>query len=399
MNYLLTEKEQIKSAIVYLENKSTQTDWRIIEESLKMAKLKASLNFQKDLFAALRWPIDKNSYLNYLNEFNQWVPYQSNAKVWMKPGTSHSQEVYDRLCHFYFLVSQETSIGIIKNQISWFQEFLEQFTNDWGLFLTTPKSFNDDILISYIKQSPQYRIQDSLINGRPNNNWTCYNDFFARQLNDGLRPISSPFDNNIVTSPADSTYLNTYAIDANSNIKEVTIKQTHKFTSTQELLKGSKYADSFTNGTCIHYFLGPYAYHRFHSPVSGLVKESFPIFDVNSLDVSVSDNGVFETSTNTIDGNLFSQARGVLIIDTRNSPYGDMGFVAVVPVGMCHIASVHMLATPDTVLDKGEEFGFFKFGGSDVLLIFQEGKAPIIDECKEYRHYGDSISTCPVNQK
>jgi len=397
MNSLLTRIESSQDAINFLTKNVTTENWNYIEESLIMAKFKADLNLSKDLFDALEWPLDKSSYLKYLETFQKWVPLESDAKVWKKPGTAHSQEVYDRLSHFYFLTDQQTGIGTLAENIHWFSEFLVHFAENWGSYLDTNESFNDTILTNYIKYSPQYRIQDSLINGRPNSNWNCFNDFFARELNPGLRPVDSPEDNRVITSPADSTFKKKYAIDANSNIEQITIKQTHTFGNIPELLKDSKYQDSFANGTFVHYFLGPYSYHRFHSPVCGLVKESYPLYGLTSLDINIQEDGQFNTPDNAANGYQFSQSRGILILDTRNSPQGDVGLVAVIPVGMSQISSVHMLATPDTVIEKGEEFGYFKFGGSDVILLFQEGKAPKVDECEGYRHYGNSISRCPKN--
>ena len=374
MNSLLTQIESSQDAINFLTKNVSLDNWNYIEESLIMAKFKADLNLDKDLFDALDWPLDRTSYLNYLESFQKWVPQQSNSKVWKKPGTPHSQEVYDRLCHFYFLVDQQTGIGILSENIEWFTEFLLHFSENWGSFLDTNESFNDVILTEHIKFSPQYRVQDSLINGRPNSKWNCFNDFFARELNPGLRKIDSPEDNSIVTSPADSTFKKKYSINSNSEIEEITIKQTHIFNNIPDLLKDSKYKDSFANGTFVHYFLGPYSYHRFHSPVCGLVKESYPVYGLTSLDVNIEDNGQFNTTSNAANGYQFSQSRGILILDTRNSPYGDMGLVAVVPVGMSQISSVHMLATPDTVIEKGEEFGYFKFGGSDVIYFSKKVK-------------------------
>lgn len=395
MNQIFTQTDTSEQAIDFLTKKATEEQWCFIEESLIMSKFKADLNLEKELFDALDWPLDRQSYLTYLDKFQKWIPLQSNDKAWLKPGTLHSQEVYDRLCHFYYLTDQQTGIGTLTESISWFKDFLVYFTENWGYFLSSNESFSDEVLISYLKNSPQYRIQDSLLHGRPNTPWNSFNDFFARELNPGLRPIDTPNNNKTITTPADCTFKGKYDIDSNSEIEKITIKQTHSFTNINELLKGSKYSDSFANGTMVHYFLGPHSYHRFHSPVCGLVKESYPLFGLTNLDVSIEKNGQFNTPDNATNGYQFSQARGILTIDTRNSPSGDMGIVAVVPIGMCHIASVHMLATPDTVLEKGEEFGYFKFGGSNVILLFQEGKSPIINESQDYRHYGNSISVSP----
>ena len=395
MKQLLSKLGITKESITILQNEATDNEWCYIEESLIMAKFKADLNLKKDLFDALEWPLTRAEYINYLRNFKKWVPRKSNESVWRTLGVADSQEVYDKLCHFYYLVDQQTGIGKLVDSIPWFSEFLVTFADNWGDFLGSEESFDEEIITSYLKNSPKYRIQDSLKNGKPNTPWNCFNDFFARELNPGLRAIDNPDNNQTITTPADSTFKQKQVIDCNSNIPKITIKQTHSFENIPELLKNSKYSESFSNGTLAHYVLGPYSYHRMHAPVCGLVKESYPIYGLTYLAITIEENGEFGTVENTADGYQFSQARGVLTIDTSNSPYGDMGIVAVLPIGMCTISSVHMLATPDTTLEKGEEFGYFKFGGSDVILLFQEGKAPLIDDCEGYRHYGNSISKCP----
>lgn len=64
-------------------------------------------------------------------------------------------------------------------------------------------------------------------------------------------------------------------------------------------------------------------------------------------------------------GYQFSQARGLLVLD---SP---VGLVAVLPVGMCQVSSVVMTADVGVKLRKGEEFAYFQFGGSDVVMLFE----------------------------
>jgi phosphatidylserine decarboxylase precursor len=299
------------------------------------------------------------------------------------------------------LVDQETSSGVIAQNIPWFSEFLVTYAKLWGAFLNTDMSFNETILESFIKFSPDYRVQDSMINGKPNAPWNCFNDFFSRKLNPGLRPIDSPDKNSVVTMPADCTFRKRYHIDADSNvtdkdsnISKITLKQTHTFGNINQLLEGSKYADSFANGTFVHYFLGPYSYHRFHAPVSGIVEECYPVQGLTFLEVNIDDRGQFDAPDNAENGYEFRQARGILTIDTTNSSEGDMGVVAVIPVGMCQVSSVHMTA-PEGHINKGDEFGYFLFGGSDIIVLFQEGKSPVIDECTNYRHYGMSMSICP----
>jgi len=389
-----------KEAADFIKDKiSNEPDFKaLLEASLAKANLKAKANLDTALYGVLQWPTDGLEYLIYLLEFVSWKPQQSSNIAWKNPETGNAQEVYDRLCHFYFLIDQEVGPNnskIVQN-IEWFSIWLVDFANMWGDYLDTPESFNEDILNSFINDSPKYRVQDSMINGKPNRpgGWNTFNEFFSRELNPGLRPIANPTDNSVITAGADCTYRMHYPIQADSTIKEIKIKKTHKVASIPELLIGSKYANCFANGTFVHYFLGPYSYHRFHMPIAGILEECYAVQGLTYLEVNLEGNQ-FDAPDNSEGGYEFLQARGIVTINTEGSAYGDMGIVAVVPVGMCQVSSVNMTACHGKV-EKGDEFGYFLFGGSDIILLFQEGKAPKIDTCSHYRNYGTSISSCPA---
>ena len=61
----------------------------------------------------------------------------------------------------------------------------------------------------------------------------------------------------------------------------------------------------------------------------------------------------------------FTQTRGIIVID---SP---IGLVACLPVGIAHVSSVVITANEGVTLHKGEELGYFQFGGSDFVLLFE----------------------------
>ena len=104
-------------------------------------------------------------------------------------------------------------------------------------------------------------------------------------------------------------------------------------------------------------------------------------------------DGQFDAPDNSEGGYEFNQARGVVILDTANSPSGDVGLIAVVPVGMCQVSSVNMTGQIGNYMEKGEEFGYFLFGGSDIMILFQEGVNPDIFSGGQYRHYGTPIAS------
>jgi len=378
-----------------LKAKSDGVFNELLMASLIQAKTLGSAKLDTALFEALSWPTTLDDYIAYLNHFATWAPQQSGDVAWEKPGTDEHQEVYDRLCHFYWLIDQEVGPGnsIIIENSHWFSDWLVDYAQAWGSFLNTTDSFNDEILKSFIKYAPEYRVEDSMIGGSPNNpsGWLTFNQFFARELNPGLRPIVAPLDNTLIASPADCTFKATYSIGQDSTIDDVVVKKTHTFANIETLLKGSIYEDAFANGSFAHYFLGPYSYHRFHAPVSGIVRECYPIQGLVYLDVTLSGNQ-FEAPDSSKGGYEFGQARGVITIDTTDSPYGNVGIVAVIPVGMCQVSSVNMTATIGRELLKGDEFGYFLFGGSDIIVLFQEGVQARINTGLHYRHYGTEIA-------
>ena len=117
------------------------------------------------------------------------------------------------------------------------------------------------------------------------------------------------------------------------------------------------------------------------------MQEAFVIHGTVVMEVDLVD-GELVSSDATTTGFEFSQTRGVLTLDTTSSPAGDIGIVAVIPVGMSHVGSVVLTATTDTQLNKGDEFGYFQFGGSDIIMLFQADVETRIDTNTDPRKVG-----------
>lgn len=217
-----------------------------------------------------------------------------------------------------------------------------------------------------------------MIDWRPNNpsGWLTFNQFFARDLNPGLRPVTAPTTNTVVVAAADCTYKEQYRIGADSSIPAITIKGTHAYANVRDLLAGSRYADAFAGGYFIHFFLGPYSYHRFHTPVSGTVQECCPVHGKVYLKVQLAQDQ-FQAYDASEGAYELAQARGILTIDTTSTPAGNVGIVGVIPVGMCQMSGVSMTHVPGTACLMADEFGYFTFGGSDIIVLFQAGTDPV----------------------
>ena len=121
-----------------------------------------------------------------------------------------------------------------------------------------------------------------------------------------------------------------------------------------------------------HSSLRTFDYHRWHAPAAATVVEARVIQGRAWLDVKVESAVVDGRSVNRIEavegtGYQFIQTRGLVVLDTG------VGLVACLPVGMAQVASVVITAEVGTALRKGEEMGYFQFGGSDCVMVFEAG--------------------------
>jgi phosphatidylserine decarboxylase len=85
------------------------------------------------------------------------------------------------------------------------------------------------------------------------------------------------------------------------------------------------------------------------------------------VDKIIDPDGCERNHLSAVDGTgyQFFQTRGLIVID---SPFG---LVACLPMGMAQVSSVTITAEKGVTLRKGEELGYFKFGGSDFVMCFE----------------------------
>lgn len=162
--------------------------------------------------------------------------------------------------------------------------------------------------------------------------------------------------------------------------------------SVSRLLDGSEYAEKFIGGTAVSCILMPDTYHRYHAPVGGEVVEARD--DVGGVYYGIRDFPDLLNKGNVgygYDYSLFEDfRRGYAIIKTPyvdhlGEPDGE-GYVALVPVGLNSIGSVRFLdpfrnitAESDPVgVKKGDEIGYFQYGGSLNILLFEEKRFPAL---------------------
>jgi phosphatidylserine decarboxylase len=331
----------------------------IVEELIGLLKLRP------DLADALKESIRKADrpdvltlpqYYEFLNMMVTLIPTERNLNpVVLK---------------FYYLI--DLSPGEFLQADASFQRWTRKFAEDWGSFLDTTESAKG---IDSFFPNPGYHMEDYYVGP---SGWLTFNQFFARQVRPGKRPVDSLCDDGVIVSPADSVFQGQWSIQSDSRI---TVKGLTW--SVIDLLDGSPYQDCFQGGVFTHSFLNVTDYHRYHVPVGGVVKEVRKISGKVTTDVIRKPDGSLDIVDGT--GYQFTQDRGLLIIDSR------VGLVAVLPIGMAQVSSVTLTAEVGAVVSKGEEFGFFSFGGSDIVMLFETGRVKFDAKVGTHYNQGNQI--------
>ena len=329
-----------------------------------------------------------DAYLEYVNDMVTWTPRE----------VGDSQSVYLEIVKFYFILDQEPLRSLqspiqpgADGPLTPLSQWIVDFANAWGLYMDTPESAS---MVASFKTDPAFD-WDAYV--PPPSGYLTFNQFFARHTKPGVRPISAISDNSVVVSPADCTFVGWWPISETSSINVYGKNQDNVVTvkgirwSIEQLLEGSEYADRFRGGVFTHSFLNTYDYHRWHAPVQGKVLEARVIPGQAYLDVDVVPkliDGEPVPHLNALDntGYQFVQSRGLVVLD---SP---IGLVACLPMGMAQVSSVVLTAEVGKTLHKGEELGYFQFGGSDFVMVFERDcNVQLINRVNQHYNQGTMI--------
>lgn len=191
-----------------------------------------------------------------------------------------------------------------------------------------------------------------------------YNDFFHRELDlDTYRPVDSPDDDTVIVSPNDGTV---YRIACNVKLCDRFWSKGQEY-SLIDMLQGSPYIESFIEGDVLQSFLDGSDYHRWHAPISGTVLEARVI---QGLTFSELRSEGFDITAGTLSQGYQAMVntRGLIVIENPT-----IGKVAVLPIGITEISSITINVKVGQSLAKGEELGYFSYGGSTLALVFQTG--------------------------
>lgn len=192
-----------------------------------------------------------------------------------------------------------------------------------------------------------------------------FNDFFIRRLKQGTRPFET--DARRFSAPAEGRYLVFPRVDETTPlpIKGATLNgsallggdrsKNHRPLGLQGLD-----LDRFRGGPGFIARLCPVDYHRFHYPDSGKImgrgRLQGPLHSVNPI--ALKKKGDL----------LFRNEREVTILETQN-----FGTLAYVEVGAICVGKIVQSDPKKDGFMRGEEKGYFLFGGSTVIVLGEPG--------------------------
>ncbi|CAF1234734.1 unnamed protein product [Rotaria sordida] len=183
-----------------------------------------------------------------------------------------------------------------------------------------------------------------------------FNEFFYRKLKPNARPIDNQDDPNIIVSAADCRLI---LFDNISEATHIWIKG-NQF-SLRYLFDDEILAQEFDGGSIAVFRLAPADYHRFHSPIKGIIGQNIktitgtyytvnPIAIRQRLDVLTRN----QRAMITIESNYFER-------------------VVFIAIGALLVGSVNFTVTPHQSIEKGDELGYFAYGGSTLVIVFKAG--------------------------
>ncbi|TWT48106.1 Phosphatidylserine decarboxylase proenzyme [Rubripirellula amarantea] len=229
--------------------------------------------------------------------------------------------------------------------------FIKEFGLDAGEFLREPSEFDN------------------------------FNQFFFRKLKPEARPIDP--DPSSVVFPADGRHL---CVPDLSRCEGLFVKG--EMFDLAKLLDDDQLAETYASGSLLLSRLCPVDYHRFHFPAAGHAGRTRlingPLYSVNPIALW---QNIQILATNK---------RCITVLETE--AFGD---VLLLEIGATCVGGICQTFNEGAMVGKGDEKGYFRFGGSSTILIFEPGRIQFDEDLIQnsqqqrelYARVGDHMGT------
>ncbi len=197
--------------------------------------------------------------------------------------------------------------------------------------------------------------------------FATFNDFFVRELKDGVREIDDDAD--AIISPVDGT------VSVAGTIRGNTIFQAKGFDYTLEDLLATDLdeAQHYVDGQFATIYLAPYNYHRVHAPLAGeLIAARYvpgDLFSVDARTVSAL-NGLFRRNERLVMHFRTAVGPAVLIfVGAMNVGSISTPWTGEVRPRKTGVVDVLDISGHPTSVEKGDLLGWFNMGSTVILLL------------------------------
>tara|TARA_R110002096_G_scaffold95425_4_gene213953 strand:+ start:1877 stop:2767 length:891 start_codon:yes stop_codon:yes gene_type:complete len=190
--------------------------------------------------------------------------------------------------------------------------------------------------------------------------FSSFNEFFSRQLNPGARPIDVAADSAVF--PADGRHLAILDLSAESGF----YAKGQRF-DLPSFLGDVALAERYQTGTAVFSRLCPVDYHRFHFGLSGVPGTpqliNGPLYSVSPIALRRNLRYLVENK------------RVLTKLETES-----FGQVLIFEIGATNVGSIRQNFQPNEKVHKGDEKGWFEFGGSMVAMFFEPGRIQLAED-------------------
>lgn len=267
---------------------------------------------------------------------------------------------------FAYMMMTPAGEAVFRNEE--FNRALKGVLQQWCAYLDSPASahvLNEGPfgwLSTFAWQDMQlweFQLDRSL----PHWGFQSYNDYFHREIKPQARPISAPDDPKVIVSPNDG---NLVAIARDIKPQDQFWLKGEPF-SLVDMLDRSSHWERFIGGYVFQSFLSGANYHRWHAPIAGTVRQARV---VDGLMFSDAESAGFDPNAGILSEGYDAtvNTRGLVFIESEDPA---IGMVCVIPIGITEISSVQIRVKEGDRLKKGDELGFFSYGGSSLAIVFQ----------------------------
>ena len=212
---------------------------------------------------------------------------------------------------------------------------------------------------------------------KPLDQFKSFNDFFTRKLKSDARPLSMGSDD--VLMPADARYTFIENLSPHTHF----LVKGSQFNLVQ-FLQSKELACRLYGGTLILARLCPLDCHRFYFPFDGEAESTHliegPLFSVNPI------------ATKEHPWIFWTNRRTRTVVHTTHG----MCYV-MAEIGATNCGTIIQTFKPGKI-QKGEEKGYFKLGGSALALFFEKGTLELAQDLRDLSGQGLEVY-CKIGQK